>query len=274
MDVKAASAPVAVIAASPPPAPATAPAGEAAFSSQSAPAALAPVQSHVDGEASRRPGLGTEWGESRRSPSFDVDFDRADDANPTLVTRVRYDDERGVAALASTAGPGAQQETVTRLDAGGVSLWLRDTDRSPLRMVQARGETFVVGDAGERYTIVLENHTGHRIEAVATVDGLDVINGKPGSLHNRGYVIRPYDRLEIDGFRQSESTVAAFRFGRVGDSYAAKTGSARDVGVIGVAVFGERGDPWSTPAEEEEARRRAHANPFPGDSRYAQPPGR
>jgi hypothetical protein len=125
-----------------------------------------------------------------------------------------------------------------------------------------------VGRAGERYSIVLSNRTDRRFEAVATVDGLDVINGQPGTLSNRGYLLEPHATLAIDGFRQSDDTVAAFRFGKVVDSYAAQTGSARDVGVIGVAFFAERGDT----AREDEARLRETATPFPGDGRYARPP--
>src|SRR5438445_13771092 len=82
----------------------------------------------------------------------------------------------------------------------------------------------------------------HRFEAVGTVDGLDVINGKSGTLDNRGYVLLPFATLEIEGFRTSTNAVAAFRFAAVADSYAAQTGSARNVGVIGIAFFTERGD--------------------------------
>jgi hypothetical protein len=64
--------------------------------------------------------------------------------------------------------------------------------------------------------------------------------------------------------------VAAFRFGRVADSYAARTSPRgdRDVGVIGVAIFGERGAEWS-PGELE---RRDSAEPFPDSRGYAVPP--
>jgi hypothetical protein len=75
----------------------------------------------------------------------------------------------------------------------------------------------------------------------------------------------PYGTLEIDGFRRSEASVAAFRFGRVKDSYAARMGASRNVGVIGVAFFGERGDDWGASASYDEVRRRATANPFPGE---------
>jgi hypothetical protein len=103
---------------------------------------------------------------------------------------------------------------------------------------------------------------------VASVDGLDVIDGRPADLHKRGYVLEPQQTLVIDGFRRNEYEVAAFRFGRVRESYAARTSGDRNVGVIGVAVFAERGSVWTT----DELHRRDTANPFPGDRRYAPAP--
>ena len=78
--------------------------------------------------------------------------------------------------------------------------------------------------------------------------------------------------LEIDGFRQSSDTVAAFRFGSVRNSCAGqKHGDTRNVGVIGVALFHERGsNPLSFSSDE--VQKRHDANPFPGQ--FATPPGR
>ena len=85
------------------------------------------------------------------------------------------------------------------------------------------------------------NHSGRRIEAVVTVDGRDVVDGKNGDFqHKRGYLVPAWGQVDIDGWRLSESQAAAFRFSSVADSYAARTGNAREVGVIGVAVFPER----------------------------------
>jgi hypothetical protein len=106
------------------------------------------------------------------------------------------------------------------------------------------------------------------VEAVATVDGLDVIDGRSGSFAKRGYLIQPWGSVEIDGFRQSFDEVAAFRFGAVSESYAAKKGDDRNVGVVGVAFFAEEGAPY--PWTSYELERRREANPFPG--RFASPP--
>jgi len=72
---------------------------------------------------------------------------------------------------------------------------------------------------------------------------------------------------KIDGFRTSDSDVAAFRFGKVADSYAAQTSGDRNVGVVWLAIFSERGAVWS-PAE---LGRRDSADPFPARG-YAVPP--
>jgi hypothetical protein len=151
---------------------------------------------------------------------------------------------------------------------------VRDENNSPLEAIQLTDRTFIIGEQGERYSIVIANRSNHRVEAVTTVDGVDVMNGQTGSVENRGYVLDPYQTMVVDGFRQSQTHVAAFRFAKVADSYAAQTGSARNVGVIGIAFFDERGDSYVrwTP---NELHLRDTANPFPeGNDRYAKPPPR
>jgi hypothetical protein len=255
--------------ASPPPFAPPSPPSALTAAQESAPAPAAPHASFDEARRAprpeSRPGLGTEWGEARYSPTHDVPFTRADEERPLATTELRYDDERGVEALASYAESRGHRAHTWNAAGGAITIWLAGGDGNPLDVVEASGHTFVIGEAGERYSIFLENHTGHRFEAVATVDGLDVIDGSPGALENRGYLLMPYGTLEIDGFRRSEASVAAFRFGRVKDSYAAKMGASRNVGVIGVAFFGERGDDWGAGAYDE-VRRRATANPFPGGS--------
>jgi len=218
---------------------------------------------------SQRPGLGTEFGEARTSRVHDVSFVR-EAGRPFAVAALNYNDRRGVDALASVA---ARRDSARSVSSGGgaVTISIRDANGDPLEAVHVGDRTFVVGQAGQRYSIVLQNHTAHRFEAVGTVDGLDVINGKPGTFDNRGYVLMPHATLEIEGFRTSTAAVAAFRFAAVADSYAAQTGSARNVGVIGIAFFSERGDAF---IPESETRTRDTASPFPADPRFSQPPNR
>jgi hypothetical protein len=124
-----------------------------------------------------------------------------------------------------------------------------------------QGRTYVLGAQGGRYLLRVHNDSGRRVEVVAAVDGRDVVDGKPSALARRGYLVDPYGDLTIDGFRLSGAAVAAFRFGAVADSYAARMGDARDVGVIGVAVFAEapRPPPEPTMPRSEGDRERSGA---------------
>ena len=120
----------------------------------------------------------------------------------------------------------------------------------PLHEYAHDGRYFVEGSEGDRYALRVRNNTGTRVEVVASVDGLDVVDGKAGEyVHKRGYVIAPWQTYDIEGFRLDLGRVAAFRFSSVGDSYAAKKGDARNVGVIGVAFFAERPRPVYRPPQ-------------------------
>src|SRR3954462_15895968 len=48
--------------------------------------------------------------------------------------------------------------------------------------VAAKDRFYVQGNSGERYTIRITTPTAHRVEAVVTGDGLDVIDGEAGDL--------------------------------------------------------------------------------------------
>lgn len=130
---------------------------------------------------------------------------------------------------------------------GGYSLELVDEWGTALPTFHHRGATYVLGHYGNRYDVRVRNHTGQRIEAVVTVDGRDVISGVVGDYSRRGYIIQPYGTVTIDGFRQSHSAVAAFRFTSPGDSYSARMGTPQHVGVVGVAIFAERARPVARP---------------------------
>jgi hypothetical protein len=62
---------------------------------------------------------------------------------------------------------------------------------------------FVVGEEGRRYSIVVRNRSDFRLEIVLSVDGLDVIDGRPASFRKRGYIVNPHRKLVVEGFRQS-----------------------------------------------------------------------
>ena len=115
-----------------------------------------------------------------------------------------------------------------------------DASAEALPTFSHEGRRFVLGTIGDRYRIHIANPTDARVEAVISVDGLDAIDGQSAGLTKRGYIIPAHGDVTIDGWRTSLDTVAAFRFSSVHDSYAARTQTDRNVGVIGVAFFRER----------------------------------
>jgi hypothetical protein len=143
-------------------------------------------------------------------------------------------------ALFSCAAPQRAASQALRAQVGAYELEVR-VGGTPVPSFAHAGETHILGQEGSRYVLRVHNRSARRIEAVVTVDGLDVMDGKPGDFANkRGYLVPAYGYVDIDGWRLSSREAAAFRFAAVGESYAAKTGSARNVGVIGVAIFPER----------------------------------
>ena len=102
------------------------------------------------------------------------------------------------------------------------------------------GERHVAGEPGREYEIRLRNRQGDRVLAVTSIDGVNVITGKTAAPSQSGYVLDPWGRIDIDGWRKSMDQVAAFYFTALPDSYAARTGRPDHVGVIGVALFRER----------------------------------
>jgi hypothetical protein len=144
------------------------------------------------------------------------------------------------ALLAACAPRGASAAPESPARWGPYRLELLDESGRALPTFEHRGRVHVLGRVGERYLLRVRNGSGRRVEVVASVDGRDVVDGRPASFERRGYVVGPYGEVTIDGFRLNEGSVAAFRFSSVARSYAARTGDARDVGVVGVAVFPER----------------------------------
>jgi hypothetical protein len=218
-----------------------------------------------------RPGLGTNWGETMASRVSNAPFERASQ-NPFALTTIHYNDQPGITAMLRGAAADGSALAAFRTDSAAtigsaLSVRLVDANGSPLPTFAGSGRNLAQGDVGQRYVIELVNQSANRFEAVVTVDGLDVIDGRPGSLAKRGYLVAPFATVDIDGFRQNMDQVAAFRFGSVRGSYAAQKGNDRNVGVIGVAVFAERG---ATVWTEREVNRRETADPFPG--RFAAPP--
>ncbi|HUS31327.1 MAG TPA: hypothetical protein VMZ53_22605, partial [Kofleriaceae bacterium] len=171
--------------------------------------------------APERPGLGTTFGEEVYAPISFAPFQRSS-GSPWAEVALHYNDADGVNAHAQYLGVTPQPLEIYAGD-GSIAVALVDEMGRTLPGVDAGGRTLIMGEDGAHYRIVVRNATTARFEIVASVDGLDVIDGKPADPNRRGYIVDPHDTLVIDGFRTSDANVAAFRFGRVADSYAAQT---------------------------------------------------
>jgi hypothetical protein len=209
--------------------------------------------------------LGTRWGEEIRSPIRFVSLPRFWPDRPETQVTIRYDGRRNAAM-----GPVSTIRSLPVAD-GTVDFSVLGVRGTPLRLTPTSGgDLRLQGRSGDLYRLAFSNRGRRTVEVVATVDGLDVLNGRPGTIANRGYVVRPGEMLVIEGFRKSADEVAAFRFSAPDDAYAANTpqGDPRNIGVIGVALF-----TLDDPANEVIA---ASPRPFPDDAprdpRFAPPP--
>jgi len=105
-----------------------------------------------------------------------------------------------------------------------------------------RGQTFIEGRAGSNYEIEFRNNNPFRVEAILSVDGLSVIDGKDAGPNSAGYVVNAYGVIRIPGWKLDDTQVAAFAFsGEQGGSYVEQmTGSGANKGVIGALVYKEK----------------------------------
>lgn len=112
-------------------------------------------------------------------------------------------------------------------------------DGTPLPEITKDGNTFIAAPRGSEYQLrILKPSSHRRVEAVITVDGLNIITGKPGSVNDRGYIIS--DRVNLfSGFRLDKHAVAKFQFTESGTSYADSKGSGQNNGIIACVLFSE-----------------------------------
>ncbi len=135
----------------------------------------------------------------------------------------------GIAPLAVS-----QADSLARVDIYDRSIGME------LPVYRHKGRRYVAGQPGNEYAIRIRNHTGGRLLAVVSVDGVNAVTGESASPDQSGYVLEPGGYVNIQGWRKDLDRTAAFYFSDPGDSYAARTGRPKDLGVIGVALFRER----------------------------------
>ena len=226
----------------------------------------------MDRLLAERPGLATHAGSEVYSSVQDTAFYRKSAGVPDAVDSFHYNDEEGAKVMM-----GGEAGSISKhrgyFDAANDLLSValvngRWEGADPYPWTTSRsmpGHKVVVGNSGSDYAISLENKSKHRIEVVASVDGIDVLDGKSASVKKRGYILAAGQKMKIEGFRKNSNQVRQFNFGNVRDSAAAKQGeaAARNVGVIGLAVWQED-QLAARQAQQAEALHRSFANPFGG----------
>lgn len=142
------------------------------------------------------------------------------------------------AALSAVCvAPAAQAQSHPAL----VSLQVIDRETGQTaRVWRHQGRLYVAGRPGARYGVRITNNSHGRVLVVMSVDGVNVLTGQTAGYNQKGYILRPYVSADVNGWRKSDTQVAAFTFAPLSKSYAARTGRPGDVGVIGIAVFRER----------------------------------
>ena len=172
--------------------------------------------------------LGTKWGDDISSQVREVYISRVS-SQPIAEAVVRYTNKdyngRAVNSISMAAGK--------------VNFALVDDQAKPLPIYRVGQEYYLAGKQGQSYQLQYENNTGKTFEVVASVDGLDVLDGSQASRRNSGYVLKPYSSLNIAGFRKSQAAVASFTFSQAQDAYAANTtsGSVKNTGIIGTVIY-------------------------------------
>ncbi|ELI6795678.1 hypothetical protein RRQ40_001464 [Salmonella enterica] len=209
--------------------------------------------------------VGTAWGGDVHSSVQSVSVERAD-REPAEMVIINY----------STQYPSGYDK-VYSIRISDLEYAVRDANFNSIPITRRYNASMgqwqysIPARSGMNYQLYIRNYSHDtNYEIVATVDGLDVLNGKAGSLNHHGYIVNAGDSLAIKGFRKDKHTEAAFQFADVADAYAAHSaqGDVRNIGVIGFAAFALQGKATNTlPPCSSQA--------FPADNNgYAPPPCR
>ncbi|QLZ58487.1 hypothetical protein HV079_04710 [Citrobacter freundii] len=209
--------------------------------------------------------VGTGWGGDVKSTVTGVSAERAE-REPSEIILINY---------SAKYQPGYDRVYSIRIS--NLEYAVRDANFNSIPITRrydsytGQWQYIIPATVGMNYQLYVRNFSRDtNYEIVATVDGLDVLSGKPGSLNNSGYIVNAGDSLAIKGFRKDKHTEAAFQFSDASDSYAANSaqGDVRNTGVIGFAAF-------ALQSKSTSALPPCSAQAFPANNNgYAPPPCR
>ncbi|MEN3943231.1 hypothetical protein WJU23_18170 [Prosthecobacter sp. SYSU 5D2] len=200
--------------------------------------------------AKSRPGLGTQLGGELPDSSRAAAFYRQSSGGPDAVGMFHYNDDEGARLMAGLQGHPVRRSGAFDLVPGKLRVSVTDgywRSSKTLDHYEAGQGFFVMGSPGRSYALKLENRTNRRMEVVISVDGLDLLDGKPASVKKPGYIIPAKSSVIVQGMRVG-GKLFSLEFGAVSQARAATAfgqKGARNVGVVGMACY-----------EEDEAARR------------------
>ena len=151
-----------------------------------------------------------------------------------------------------------------------VSLEIEGRPAPLYRAPDGSGRFYLEARSGAGYAVRLANRTAERLGVAVTVDGLNAVSGERdpaarggGAPPGRMYVLGPWERITVRGWRTSLDQVRRFTFVDEGRSYAMRSGKANaKMGWIELAVYRER-----TRAAAVTPQERGRALPPPAEGR-------
>lgn len=133
-----------------------------------------------------------------------------------------------------------------------------------LRQFNHEGRSYIEAPPEGAYEIRLTNNSPRQRLAVISVDGINVVDGETAGYDGPGYVLRPWETLNLKGWRRDDSKVAKFTFQPQDQSYSNRTGrGTKNTGIIGVAVFEEKVKPIFLSSPDVHIHHHHHHHPSP-----------
>ena len=110
----------------------------------------------------------------------------------------------------------------------------------PVQEFEKDNRVYIEGRIGSQYTVEVKNNSSLRMMAVVTIDGVNVITGKPSNEKDHsGYIVNGNSSTVIDGFRKDMENVGKFKFCQKSKSYCNEKGLDGNNGVLGVRIYCE-----------------------------------
>lgn len=108
-------------------------------------------------------------------------------------------------------------------------------------------QNYIEGRDGSEFEIEFVNNNSFDVEAILSVDGRSITDGKLAGSSSSGYVVNANSRTRIPGWMVDGDTAARFTFsGKKGGSYDEQMGGdGANKGVIGAKVYARKSRPQS-----------------------------